>query len=360
MTQYHVVGLMSGSSLDGLDIAFVRLSPAEVSWQYEWLATDCIPYPQEWLDKLRTAQQLPVPQFLELHTAYGRYIGEAVNAFLTKHAGPGRPSLISSHGHTVYHNPAARTSTQIGDGASIAAVTGIATVTDLRNMDVALAGQGAPIVPAGDRLLFSSYDALLNLGGIANISIRRRDGSYIAFDICPCNQLLDYYARQAGMKYDDRGRLAGSGKISESLLTRLQEAPFYKEEPPKSLANEFSRDIMLPMVDAAGLSTMDALATCTGHIADLISETIKRYCPAKVLVTGGGAFNDVLTGRLRRASAAQGSEIVVPDPQLISYKEALVMALLGALRQQSRANVFASVTGATRDSIGGAIWAGIP
>lgn len=354
-----MIGLMSGSSLDGLDIAFVRLKEESGKWSYEWLATACTPYPKDWLQKLKSAQSLNVPEFLRMHTAYGHFIGASINAFLEKHGNGQKADFVVSHGHTVLHEPANGVTYQLCDGASIAAETGIAVVSDLRNMDVALGGQGAPLVPIADRLLFSEYDYLLNLGGIANISIQRLG---LAFDICPCNQLLNHYALKAGFDYDDKGALARKGKAQRELQGQLGTQLFYQQAPPKSLSNEFSQQEILPLVDGANLEPHDALATCTAHIVECIATASKPFMqkthPSRLLVTGGGAFNTFLIEQLTEALQPFGIEMIVPEERLIQYKEALAMALIGALRCRNEVNVLASVTGAKHDSIGGAIWAG--
>jgi anhydro-N-acetylmuramic acid kinase len=358
--EYNVIGLMSGSSLDGLDIAFVRLKEEGGKWSYEWLAADCMSYSAEWQQKLKNAQRLSVPEFLRLHTAYGHFVGKTVKAFLEKQNGQ-KPDFLVSHGHTVLHEPANSVTCQLCDGAAIAAETGLTVISDLRNADIALGGQGAPIVPIADRLLFGEYDYLLNLGGIANISIQR---SGLAFDICPCNQLLNHYAMNAGFDYDDEGALARNGKSAKALQEQLAAQIFYRQAPPKSLSNEFSQMQILPLVDEAMLEPGDALATCTAHIVECIAAAFTPYIQtaqsAKLLVTGGGAFNTFLVEQLIAALRPYSIEVVVPERQLVQYKEALAMALIGVLRWRNEVNVLASVTGARYDSIGGAIWAGKP
>jgi anhydro-N-acetylmuramic acid kinase len=354
---YQAIGVMSGSSLDGLDIAFVALHEAAGQWTYEWLAADCLPYPPEWRARLQSAQSLSVPDFLKMHAAYGHFIGRAIRDFLQEKGEGKKPDFITSHGHTVFHAPRDGVSCQIGDGAAIAAETGIPVICDLRNMDVALGGQGAPIVPIGDRLLFGDYDFLLNLGGIANITIQRPG---LAFDVCPCNQLLNHFAQQLGFEFDRDGTHAKQGKASQHLLAALRSEDFYRQPPPKSLANEFSQQNILPRIAAESHSAEDALATCSAHIADSIANALLPYLAgsSKMLVTGGGALNGFLVAQLRERLQPTGLEIVVPDERLVQYKEALVMALIGALRWRGEVNVLSTVTGASRDSIGGTIWAG--
>lgn len=356
---YNAIGLMSGSSLDGLDICFVRLTEAGGHWSYEWLATDCLLYSEEWIAQLKGAHKLSVPEFLRLHTAYGHFTGKLVKSFLQSNKVT-EVDFIASHGHTVFHEPHNNSTFQIGDGASIAAETGIPVIAALRNMDVALGGQGAPIVPIGDKLLFGDYEYLLNLGGIANISVQRRA---IAFDICPCNQLLNYYAEKLGLEYDKSGLLARSGKVDKVLAAKLHGQEYYALSAPKSLANDFSTKNILPLIDAQKMSLYDALATSVAHITERIAAELKPFAssgPAKLLTTGGGACNTFLIEELQKALKPLQIEVVIPDAKLVQYKEALIMALIGALRWRNEPNVLASVTGAKCDSIGGAIWAGRP
>ena len=352
---------MSGSSLDGLDIAYVHLEETRGQWAFDVKNADCIPYPEEWKEKLANASSGTVPDFLKLHTAYGHYTAGIVKQFIETHDLDHKIDFIASHGHTVFHEPAAKTTFQLGDGSAIAATLALPVISDLRAMDVALGGQGAPIVPVGDRLLFTAYDYLLNLGGIANVTIKHSN-QFIAFDTCPCNQLLDHFAKKAGLSYDDGGKLAATGKVNESLLTALDTLSYYHQAPPKSLANEFSIVEVLPVIEALELTPEDALATCTLHIAQQIVKAmlphIQHAVPASLLITGGGAFNTFLVQALQDLLQPTGIVIVVPNAVTVQYKEAIVMALIGAMRWREDENVFASVTGASRDSVGGAFWMG--
>jgi anhydro-N-acetylmuramic acid kinase len=377
---YKVIGLMSGSSLDGLDIAYVHLQERAGKWEYEFVQTQCQPYPDAWKDRLRDAPGLSALDYQLLHTDYGHWLGEQVLHFITGHGLAYQVQLIASHGHTAFHLPARRMTAQLGDGAALAATTGINTVSDLRAMDIALGGQGAPIVPGGERLLFAGYDLFLNLGGIANIS-GRAGGAFVAWDVCPAGRVLDLLAAREGLPCDEGGSLAASGRVDDDLLRRLNALPYYGQAYPKSLANDFGTDTVFPMiaeamgadamgatekpgssgVAAAGLSTADALRTFAEHIAVQVSQAVsllKPSAPARMLLTGGGAHNRFLAGRLRELLQTSGVDIIVPEKQLIDYKEALVMALLGVLRWREENNVPASVTGARRDSIGGAVWIG--
>lgn len=355
---YKAIGIMSGSSLDGLDIVFAVFTETGGKWSYEIVTADCIEYDKEWQDKLKNAASLSALDYQLLHTQYGHFIGGQVNAFIRRYGLEHQVNLVASHGHTTFHLPQQLMTAQIGDGAAIAAVTGLHVVSDLRSMDVALGGQGAPIVPIGERLLFDNYDYCLNIGGIANISANT-NGSYIAYDICPANRILNMLAEKKGNAYDKGGSIAAAGKMNSSLLDHLNSLRYYGEAYPKSLANSFGTDIIFPMIEASGISTEDALRTYTEHIAVQVSIAAQFSTGnKKMLVTGGGAFNDFLMARIQALLLPLQVEVTVPDAQTVQYKEALIMALIGILRWREEENVLASVTGASRAGIGGALWIG--
>lgn len=353
---YNVIGLMSGSSLDGLDIAFVELTDVRNDWSYVIREAVCVPFEGDLKEQLKYAATLPVPEFLRLHTRLGKWMGEQVNTFIEQYQLHHKVHFIASHGHTVFHEPHHGTSTQIGDGAGIAAITGLTTISDLRNMDVALGGQGAPIVPLVDRMLFKEYPFCLNIGGIANVTVNTEHP--VAFDICPANQLLDHYALKMGHNYDEGGALARGGTVDPKLLEQLNALPYYQQVAPKSLSNDFSARLHQLAADS-GISVADVLATYIAHIATQVQQALQAYpqeAPAKMLITGGGAFNTYLIEQLQKA--LPHIELVVPEQSLIMHKEALAMGLIGVLRWREEHNVLSSVTGASRNSIGGAVWLG--
>lgn len=355
---------MSGSSLDGLDIAFVELHEAGGQWSYTLQHAETIVYTNVWSNRLKNAAQLSVYDYYLLHTQYGCWIAEQVNYFIHKHQLHHQVQLIASHGHTVLHHPAQHLTAQIGDGASIAAHTSINVVSDLRNMDVTLGGQGAPIVPMGEQLLFSTYDYLLNIGGIANITMRQK-GIYTAFDVCPANRVLNMLATQKNLNMDVDGILASNGKCIQTLLNALNNQFYYQQPYPKSLANEFGTDVLLPIIQSFNIHTEDALHTYVQHIIQQLRNAIVyanngviHNTPQQMLVTGGGALNKYLMQQLQKEYDPLHINITVPDSHTVQYKEALIMALLGVLRWREENTTLASVTGATRSSIGGAVWIG--
>jgi anhydro-N-acetylmuramic acid kinase len=374
---YKVIGLMSGSSLDGLDIAYVHLqervsssAQAPRSWEFQLVHTACYPYSAEWRQRLAMAPGASALEYQLLHTEYGHYLGQQVLRFIEEQGIQYQVQLICSHGHTALHWPARKMTAQLGDGAALAAVTRINVVSDLRAMDLALGGQGAPIVPIGEQLLLSGYELFLNIGGIANISRHGGPGStapgsggFVAFDVCPAGRMLNELAANEGLAYDEGGALAAGGHVDEALLRKLDALPYYGMGYPKSLSNEFGMQTVLPLIREAGLSTANALRTYTEHIAGQVRRSVETLLigdggAVRMLATGGGAHNTFLIGRIRERLSDLGVEVVVPDAALVDYKEALIMALIGVLRWREENNVLASVTGASRDSIGGAVWIG--
>ena len=361
---YRTIGIMSGSSLDGLDIAYVELEEIGGKWTYSVLATECIPYDEYWQNQLFNAIRLNGKDLATLDMKYGAFIGEQVNTFMEKHELDYKVALIASHGHTVFHEPGVST-VQIGHGAAIAAATQLPVVSDLRSMDVALGGQGAPIVPMGENILFPGFKYFLNIGGIANISYHD-EVVHDAFDVCPANRVLNMLSAQAGKAFDEGGSIAASGNVHQELLRELNGLHYYREVYPKSLSNDFGTDIVFPIVQSYGLSTEDALATYVEHIAVQVADAIRMLCFERtlglsgdnMLITGGGALNTYLVSKISDQLAPFSIDVTVPDENTVKYKEALIMALLGVLRWREEDTVMASVTGAKRNSIGGALWLG--
>lgn len=357
---YKVIGLMSGSSLDGLDIAYVQFEEVRGTWSFEIQHSACIPYEEEWRSALQTATALSVPDFLRLHTSYGRYLGSVVRNFINEHHLEHKVHFIASHGHTVFHDPSGKTSFQLGDGASVAAVTGLPVIADLRSMDVALNGQGAPIVPIGDQLLFPAYDLLLNIGGICNLTVKDEQGLYKAFDICVANQALNLLASQAGAEYDEDGKIAAAGKVLDDELEGLRNNNYYSITGPKSLSNDAAMELVHSLLDNQSYSIADKMRTITELISIQIYDSVAALGKkdSTLIVTGGGAFNKFLVEQISGKLSSLQIKVEVPDESLIMFKEAVVMALIGVLRWREEPNVLSSATGADRDSVGGAFWLG--
>ena len=342
------IGLMSGSSLDGIDLALVRFTSDEGRYGYTIVEAETLPYPEAWRKRLADAF-LARPQDLRpLDLEYGAYLGDCIQGFTARHGIT--PDFVASHGHTVFHKPEQRYTLQIGDGQAIADHCGLLTVNDFRSEDVGKGGQGAPLVPIGDRLLFGDYTLCLNIGGIANISYEHQ-GRRIAYDLCIANQALNWLAQREGLDYDKDGLLARHGTLDPVLLARLNEHPYYRQAPPKSLGREFFETFQRPLLETVDTGT--ALATFTEHVALQIAEAVETVPQGTLLATGGGALNTYLIERLQRHTHHR---VVVPDRQTVNYKEALIFALLGLLRLEGRTNVLCSVTGAPTDSCSGRIW----
>ena len=362
---YRAIGIMSGSSINGVDIAFVEFVEAAGKWTYEVINADIVPYSAEWQEQLKTASTLNALEFSKLHTSYGRYLAQEVNQFIDKNNLHHRVQFIASHGHTVFHEPHNHTTVQIGCGASIAALTGINVISDLRSIDIALGGQGAPIVPMAEKLLWPQHNMFLNLGGIANISAITGDNNYVAFDVCPANGVLNRLANQADLEYDNNGDIARKGFVRDEVLFKLNQEPYYMVKFPKSLNNQFGLETLLPKFKQANLSTQDSLRTMVEHICIQITRSVGRLLPKMAIdtnktlfITGGGAYNSFLIERLTASLKVMGVDVLVADKETVEYKEAIAIALLGALRWREANTTLASVTGANRSSIGGAMWIG--
>jgi anhydro-N-acetylmuramic acid kinase len=352
---YRIIGLMSGSSLDGLDIACCALSWDGQYWGFEIEAAECAPYDDRWTTRLRNAHTLSGRDLWQLHVDFGRFSGNAVRDFIAQKNLQGIDA-VGSHGHTVFHAPEQNFTTQIGDGAVLAAQCGLPVICDFRSADMAKNGQGAPLVPIGDRLLLGQYRYLLNLGGIANVTIQDGDKT-LAFDIACANQLLNIYAQALGGVYDDKGQWAAQGALHTPLYDALNKLDYYSKAAPKSLDNGYSRDVVLPLCAQYDVTPHDMLHTLCEHIAYQIGLSLKSVISSitddKMLLTGGGAYNDYLVSRIAHHT---GLHIEQADPLLISYKEALVFAFLAALRLRGEDNILSSVTGAKANSVGGAIY----
>ena len=342
------IGLMSGSSLDGLDIALVRFREENDKYSFQILQAETLPYPEYWTRQLSEAFHKQPEDLFQLDKEYGKFLGEQVLAFTQKHNA--HPDFVASHGHTIFHRPEEHYTLQIGDGQELANACDFTVINDFRSEDVSKGGQGAPLVPIGDRLLFSDYEMCLNIGGIANISYDE-NGKRIAYDLCITNQALNYLAQLKGLDYDKNGELARNGEVDHSLLKKLNNLPFFLQEPPKSLGREFFETFQKDLLK--DLSVEDMLATFVEHIALQIALPISWLPKGKILCTGGGARNKYLVERLQ---ARTKHEVIVPEKQIIDYKEALVFAFLGLLRLEGKTNVLSSVTGAESDSCSGRVW----
>lgn len=350
---YTAVGLMSGTSGDGLDLAVCGFTDWGEKWAYQIQKATTLPYPEAWQQKLSMAHELSGHDLALLDLEFGKYCGCQVLDFLADV--DEKPLLIASHGHTIFHQPDLGLTKQIGHGAAMAAVAGLPVVSDFRVADVALGGQGAPLVPVGDQLLFGEFSFCLNLGGIANLSTRQ-DGAVLAYDVCACNMALNALAQRLDQDYDAFGALAASGRCLPELLQTLDDHAFFAQPAPKSLGREWVMGSWMEALRQSDAPVPDLLHTVCEHIAGQLGNAVRSFDAPKhsrVLVTGGGAFNRWLMQRIR----LQTPEVdwVVADDQLVAFKEALIFALLGLLRWLERPNVLASATGSAKDHSAGMV-----
>ncbi len=342
---------MSGTSLDGIDVAYCRFEPSGHKFLYNIIKASTYKYPETWKKKLSEAASLSALDFSLLHIEYGVFLGKTVKKFISKNNL--KPDFICSHGHTIFHQPDKKLTVQIGSGAAIAAETGFTTICDFRTTDVAFGGQGAPLVPIGDEILFSDFDICLNIGGFANLSYKKKN-KRIAFDVCPANIILNHLSGKIGLDYDPCGQNTRKGKILPELLKQLNRLEFYRLKPPKSLGREWVENKVIPTLEGyQDLPVNDVLRTVTEHIANQIADAVHKTKAKNVLVTGGGAFNTFLLERIKKSCK---TEIVLPDKEIINYKEALIFAFLGVLRIRNENNCLKSVTGAKKDNCGGSVY----
>ncbi len=338
----RVLGVMSGTSLDGLDLALCDFHDVYAG-KFDVIKAFTVSFPPELLAQLHDADLLRSEDLLFLDNELGRFIANQVNKNFEGEF------IIASHGHTIFHQPERRMTLQVGSPAIVAAHTGRTVVGDFRRVDVALGGQGAPLVPVGDHLLFSEYSSCLNLGGIANSSCIQ-DGYRVAGDSSPCNIVLNKLAKVMGFAFDHGGDIARSGKLNASLLNTLDSLDFYAKPFPKSLSREWIERKIFPCLQDSGLGVADQMHTSVEHFAHQIG---KRLPAGECLVTGGGTWNSFLIERIQHHSEAQ---LVIPSRELVNFKEAIVFALLGLLRMHEKINIYSSVTGSSRDHSAGAIY----
>ncbi len=336
-------------------MAYCRFTYNDHNWIYKILNTETVPYSNIWEQRLAGLTEVSAAEIIATDRAYGHYLGELVKAFIEQNNL--QVDFIASHGHTVFHQPQLHITFQVGSGAYLAAAAARPVVCDFRTLDIALGGQGAPLVPIGDRLLFSEYDFCLNLGGISNISQEGQDRR-VAFDISCCNMLLNPLAEQLGQPFDRNGEFARSGQFNQGLFDKLNEPSYFAAPFPKSIGKEWADTYSLKAIKDSKLPVQDKLHTACHHIAWQIAQSVKQHssvAQGKLLLTGGGAFNSFLVEQIRYYLGPD-FDVVVPEPELVNFKEALIFAFLGVLRWRQEPNCLRSVTGAQHDNCGGAIY----
>ena len=341
-TEYQVLGVMSGTSLDGLDLAFCSFIK-DAKWKYEIKKATTVKYPQYWRNKLSNLHKENKKVISEVNIEYGQFLAKTINSFIRNE----KIDFIASHGHTIFHQPESNYTLQIGDGKTISRITKIKTINNFRCLDVSLNGQGAPLVPVGDLLLFPDYKYCINLGGFANISIKEKE-QITAFDICPVNIVMNNICKNLNIEFDIDGNIAKEGKIIYDLLEGLNNLSYYKKNHPKSLSREWVKIHINPLIHK-NYKSRDILNTFCEHIGMQIGSLLKHK---SVLFTGGGVFNTYLMSRISRYSK---SEILIPEKNIVNFKEALIFAFLGVLKVRNEINCLKSVTGAEKDSCGGEI-----
>lgn len=343
----RIIGVMSGTSLDGIDIALCEFERKSDSYQFRIIEAETIDMDPGLRKKIERVYYGDSMELAALHSNIGHVFGILIREFCKSHKCSA--DYVASHGQTIFHRPETGFTCQLGDGASIAAESGIPVICDFRSTDVAFGGQGAPLVPVGDELLFSEFDYCLNLGGFANISYKE-NGQRVAFDICAANMALNHLAQSEGKSFDDEGKMAAAGQLNESLLNELNSLEYYSISAPKSLGKEWFESQIKPAIERI-LHSNDLLSTYTEHIAVQVAKIVKPG--KKLLITGGGAFNKFL---IERIAFHSGAEIIIPDEIIIKFKEALIFAFLGYLRINQIPNCLSSVTGASKNSVGGAVY----
>ena len=348
---YNVLGVMSGTSLDGVDLSHIHFTNKDGKWFFEILESETIPYGEYWLSQLKNAVTFSDDKLVELNENYTDLLSNIILTFIKKHTIKNLDA-ICSHGHTILHQPQNGYTLQIGNLPKMAKIINQTVVCDFRVHDVKLGGQGAPLVPIGDRILFSDYEYCLNLGGFSNISFEENN-TRIAFDISPVNTVLNFYANRFGLDYDDKGNIARSGKINSELLAELNALDYYKKPFPKSLGFEFVKETVLPLLEKYSIPIEDKMYTFTEHIAMQVGNVLDGKV-GKLLITGGGAYNDFLIERTQQYLPK--IEIIIPNATILEFKEALIFALLGVLKLRGEVNVMSSVTGAKIDHCAGFIY----
>lgn len=352
----RILGLMAGSSRDGIDMAICYIQSLSKGYNWGMEATRHVPLPNEWQERLSDATSWSASDLLFHHSAFGDWLGLEAKNFIAIH--DEKVSLIAAHGQTIYHQPHRRLTFQLGHGANIAAVTSIDTITDFRSSDIAHGGQGAPFAPVVDNMMFPGYEAYLNLGGIANVHISHLPAK--AWDAGPCNQVLNYLAMQEGYAYDNKGHLAREGKVDTTLLRELLSFNPPDQGKPRGLANAEISATWEVALDRSHLSVRDTLRTTVEAIALNICSHLNdaTSVPLRVLVTGGGAFNSFLIERLEAIGSGMELQFHIPDDQIVQYKECLLMCCLGYMTYKKQNFGLSGLTGAQAESSGGAYYSG--
>ena len=349
MKNYNVIGVMSGTSLDGVDIVYVKFIQNE-SWSFKIINSKTYKYEDSTTEILNEISRKSIKEIKEIDVEYSKKLAKMINEFINEFS-INKIDFVSSHGHTAIHDPSNLITYQMGNLSTLSSEINQKVICDFRVQDVKLGGEGAPLVPVGEKYLFHEYDSFINLGGFANISNHKGE-SLIAYDICPVNIVLNNLSKKIGKDFDDKGSIASSGKLIINLYEELEKLEYYQLSPPKSLGIEWVDKYIFPLINKySDYPTEDLLNTLSNHIANQISNNLKNL--DKVLVSGGGAYNDYLIHLIRSKT---DSEIIIPSKNIIEFKEALIFAFLGVLRNLNINNCYSSVTGASKDHCSGKIF----
>ena len=349
--KFNIIGVMSGTSLDGIDLAYLNFEIVNGKWNFQILESETIGYSQKWIDQLKIAVGFSELELQKLNVDYTLLLGTVISDFINRNKIE-NIDAVCSHGHTILHQPQNGITLQIGNLPEIAALCKQKVVCDFRIQDVELGGQGAPLVPIGDRILFSDYDYCLNLGGFSNISFEE-NGNRIAFDISPVNTVLNFYANQLDLDYDDKGKISRTGTVNSELLNELNRLDFYQKKYPKSLGFEFVKEMILPLIESYPIAIEDKMNTFTEHIAIQIALALPNK-KNNLFITGGGAYNDFMIERVQ--FHLPETKVVIPERKIIEFKEALIFGLLGVLKLRNEINTLSSVTGAKMDHSSGIVY----
>jgi len=346
---YNIIGVMSGTSLDGIDIAHITFTFSK-KWNFDLKNFKTFSYPLSWKKKLKNSINIKSNELNSLDKLYTEFLATKINLFIKKY-NIKKLDAVSSHGHTVFHKPEHGITVQIGNLAELSNLINQKVVVNFREQDVKLGGQGAPLVPIGDKLLFSEYKYFLNLGGFANLSLKDNK-NFIAYDICAVNTVLNNLSLKLGRDYDFDGNFAKKGEIIMELLNELNKIDFYEKPNPKSLAVEWNEKVIWPLINKYNSHSINnLLRTYIEHISFQISKAFKKN--QKVLVTGGGAFNKFLISKIKNKSLAK---FIIPKPEIINFKEAIIFGFLGVLKLRNEINCLSSITGAKKDHSSGVIF----
>jgi anhydro-N-acetylmuramic acid kinase len=349
--KYTIIGVMSGTSLDGVDLAHIVFTVKNNKWGFQILESETVSYSIDWLNKLKIAVSFSEAALEKLNQDYTQQLAVIIYDFIKKYDIQNLDA-VCSHGHTILHQPQNGFTLQIGNLPEIATLINQTVVCDFRVQDVQLGGQGAPLVPIGDRILFSEYDYCMNLGGFSNVSFEKNK-ERIAFDISPINTVLNFYANQLGLDYDDKGSISRTGICNENLLQELNALDFYQKKHPKSLGFEFVKETILPLIESYPIPIEDKLHTFTEHVALQIALALPNK-NGSLFITGGGAYNDFLIERIQHHVPRM--KLIIPSAKILEFKEALIFALLGVLKLRGEINVLSSVTGAKTNHSSGMIY----